>query len=75
MSAYDAKTLKAEVTSHVEKLATLSNEAARSNAMKQYLETYGRFHNYSPYNQFLIMFTRPDASHVAGFTTLSATVI
>src|SRR5499433_3343668 len=44
-------------------------EAGRSEALKQYLATMGRFHRYSWGNVLLIHSQRPDASRVAGFHT------
>ena len=42
-------------------------EAGRSDALKTYLATMGRFHRYSWNNALLIHAQRPDATHVAGF--------
>lgn len=41
----------------------------RSDAWADYLAAQARFHRYSPRNVMLISMQRPDATHVAGFTT------
>ncbi len=64
-----AQTLRAEIEGQVKHLAQLTTEAARSEAMKNYLETCARFHHYSPNNMLLILLARPDASQVAGFNS------
>ncbi len=62
-----AQNLKTEIDNSIKNLAALTTEAARSEAMKRYLDTCARFHHYSPCNQMLIALTCPDASLVAGF--------
>jgi len=44
-------------------------ESGRSETLVTYLETMGRFHQYSLFNQMLILTQKKDASHVAGFWT------
>jgi antirestriction protein ArdC len=44
-------------------------EAGRSQALRNYLSTMGRFHRYSWNNVLLIHSQRPDATRVAGFHT------
>lgn len=44
-------------------------ERGHSDALTAYLVTLGRFHNYSFGNVMLIAMQKPDATHVAGFTT------
>ena len=44
-------------------------EAGKSDQLKAYLATMGRFHRYSLGNQLLISFQRPDATRVAGYRT------
>ena len=44
-------------------------EAGKSEALKAYLTTMSRFHNYSFGNVMLIAFQSPTATHVAGFNT------
>jgi len=44
-------------------------EAGKSEQLKTYLATMGRFHRYSLGNQLLISFQRPDATRVAGYRT------
>jgi hypothetical protein len=62
-----ANTLKIEIETHIKKLATLTSEASRSDAMKEYFDTCAKFYHYSPFNQLLILLSRPDASFVAGY--------
>jgi hypothetical protein len=50
----------------LDKLAE-SLDAGRSEALRGWLTTMSRFHDYSLNNQILIAFQRPDATHVAGF--------
>jgi hypothetical protein len=61
--------LKAEIEQRIQSLASLTTEAARSDAMRTFLEACASFYKYSPCNQLLIGIARPDASLVAGFTT------
>ena len=44
-------------------------EAGRSDSMKKYLQVMARFHQYSLFNQMLILQQRPEAQHVSGFWT------
>src|SRR3984893_964692 len=44
-------------------------EAGKSEALRSYLASMGRFHRYSWGNVLLIASQRPDATHVAGFHT------
>ena len=52
-------------------LEELSNQLAAGNSatLDAYLRALGRFHRYSFGNVMLIMFQKPDATHVAGFHT------
>ncbi len=64
---YNPAELRAKVSKHLENLSQLTSDAARSDQMKAYLEASAKFYRYSPFNQLLIMFANPDATHVAGF--------
>lgn len=44
-------------------------EQGKSEALKVFLQTMGRFHHYSFWNSLLIALQRPDATRVAGFHT------
>lgn len=44
-------------------------EAGRSESLNDYLAMLGRFHRYSFGNVMMICLQKPDASHVAGFST------
>lgn len=59
--------LAAKITRHIEELAQATDAARMSAEMVRYLETCARFHQYSPFNVWLILMARPDASCVAGF--------
>ena len=61
------QTLIAQINQQVEELAKATDEARMSEAMLRYLDAFSRFHRYSLYNTWLILMSRPDATHVAGF--------
>ncbi|KQO98853.1 hypothetical protein ASF30_12385 [Leifsonia sp. Leaf264] len=52
-----------------EELARRVGELANDDNWNAYLRTMSKFHHYSPNNQLLIMFQRPDATRVAGSGT------
>jgi hypothetical protein len=51
----------------VKELAGQMNQAAGSDEMLAFQKFAASFYNYSPFNQFLIFITKPDAQMVAGF--------
>ena len=59
--------LKARITEHIQNLAQATDAARVSEEMLRYLDTYARFYQYSPFNVWLILMAKPDASFVAGF--------
>lgn len=59
--------LRKQIDNHIKDLARLTDDAARSHAVKSFLDTCARFYNYSLNNQALIAFFCPHASRVAGF--------
>jgi hypothetical protein len=59
--------LKAKITEHIQELAQATDAARVSEEMLRYLDTYAKFYQYSPFNIWLILMAKPDASHVAGF--------
>lgn len=59
--------LKARITKHIEELAQATDAAKVSDEIQRFLDTSAKFHQYSPFNVWLIMISKPDASHVAGF--------
>jgi hypothetical protein len=65
----NAKELTTTIETHLKNLAALVDNAARSDAIKLFFETCGRFHNYSWGNQMLIFFSNPQATRVAGYKT------
>ena len=56
-----------QINAQVEELANATDAARMSEDMLRYLHAFSRFHRYSLYNTWLILMTRPDATHVAGF--------
>ncbi len=52
----------------VDDLANATDEAAADAKIKQYLNFFGRFRNYSFTNTMLIFIQRPNATRVAGFS-------
>jgi hypothetical protein len=59
--------LKARITEHIEELARATDIARVSEEMLRYLDMCSRFHQYSPFNVWLILMGKPDATIVAGF--------
>jgi hypothetical protein len=59
--------LKARITEHIQELAQATDAARVSEEMLRYLDTCARFYQYSPFNVWLILIAKPDASNVAGF--------
>jgi hypothetical protein len=59
--------LQKKIRGYLETLVLETDLARQSDEMRKYLDFVARFHQYSPSNIFLIMLTRPDATHVAGF--------
>jgi len=59
--------LKDKITAHIGDLARLTDSARLSEAMVDYLEMTAKFHQYSPFNVWLIMLHKPEATYVAGY--------
>jgi hypothetical protein len=59
--------LQKKIQGYLETLALETDLARQSDEMQRYLDFVARFHQYSPSNIFLIMLTKPDATHVAGY--------
>jgi hypothetical protein len=66
-SATSSADLKAKITQHIQELAQATDAARVSKEMLRFLDTYARFYQYSPFNVWLILMAKPDASVVAGF--------
>lgn len=64
-----AAVLVTQIRDTLEDLGRLTDDAAKSEQIQNYLEFSARFHNYSFGNQILILLQCPDATHVAGFRT------
>lgn len=62
-----AQKRRAAIDARLERLATLTDTAAKSKEVLDYLGTVAKFHKYSFCNQMLIAMQRPDASLVAGY--------
>ena len=58
-----------QIRDTLDDLGKLTDDAAKSESIKKYLEFSAKFHNYSFANQILILVQCPDATHVAGFRT------
>ena len=59
--------LKTRITEHIKELAEATDIARMSEAMHEYLDMCGKFHQYSPHNVWLILLACPYATQVAGF--------
>jgi len=59
--------LKDKITAHIGDLARLTDSARLSEAMVDYLEMTAKFHQYSPFNVWLIILQKPEATYVAGY--------
>jgi len=59
--------LSQSITERIEGLAQETDKALLSEKMIQYLNTYAKFHMYSPYNIFSILISFPNATYVAGY--------
>jgi hypothetical protein len=66
-TTHSAADLKTKITEHIQELAQATDAARISEEMQQYLDMCSKFHQYSPFNVWLIMIARPDASQVSGF--------
>lgn len=65
----NAQDLQEKIKSYLETLMLETDQARKSEVMQRYLEFTTRFHQYSANNIWLILMTRPDATHVAGYQT------
>ncbi len=61
--------MRSNLNAHLERLTALVTDAEKSAAMESFLKCQARFHAYSFNNQLMILITRPNATHVAGYTT------
>jgi hypothetical protein len=59
--------LKTRITEHIEELAYATDAARVSEEMQRYLDMCSKFHQYSPFNVWLILMEKPTATVVAGF--------
>jgi hypothetical protein len=64
---FTSSELSNSITERIKELAEATDAARMSEEMQRYLETCSRFHQYSPFNVWLILMSKPDASMVAGF--------
>jgi hypothetical protein len=59
--------LTAFIDRMIEKIANLTDEAAKSEFIKNFMQFAAKFHNYSFHNQILIWAQNPHASYIRGF--------
>lgn len=69
MAKFTSSQLQKSINTSLEELASLLDAAKFSQEIQSYLDTIAKFHHYSIYNQLLIYWANPSASHVAGFCT------
>ena len=62
-----SKDLTAKITAHIEELAQAADLARVSEEMLRYLDACSKFHQYSLFNMWLILMSKPNATTVAGF--------
>jgi len=62
-----ATDLKSRITEHIQELAQATDAARVSEEMQRYLDMSAKFHQYSPFNVWLILMEKPTATVVAGF--------
>jgi len=62
-----ATDLKSRITEHIQELAQATDAARVSEEMQRYLDMSAKFHQYSPFNIWLILMEKPTATVVAGF--------
>jgi hypothetical protein len=62
-----AANLKTRITKHIQELAQATDAARVSEEMQRYLDMSAKFHQYSPFNVWLILMEKPTATVVAGF--------
>lgn len=62
-----ANDLNTIIKAHLEDLAKETDKARISDEMVRYLDFCAKFHQYSPSNIWLILMSKPNATHVAGF--------
>jgi hypothetical protein len=59
--------LQKKISGYLESLMLDTDQARKSEAMSKYLEFAARFHQYSACNVMLILLSKPNATHVAGY--------
>lgn len=65
----NAQQLQEKIKGFLNELARETDLARKSETMQNYLNFVAKFHQYSANNIWLILMTKPDATHVAGFQT------
>jgi hypothetical protein len=66
-STQSALDLKIKINEHIQELAMATDAAHVSQEMQRYLDMCSKFHQYSPFNVWLILMEKPTATIVAGF--------
>ncbi len=69
LPSVDVETGEKKIDAVMKQLQTGVESIQSSDQFRLFLTTMSKFHDYSIGNQILIMFQRPDATRVAGFTT------
>ncbi len=69
LPSVDAETGEKKIDAVMKQLQAGVESIQSSDQFRLFLTTMSKFHDYSIGNQILIMFQRPDATRVAGFTT------
>lgn len=64
---FNAADLRAKIDGHIKNLAQLTDQAAASQAIQDFIQLCSKFHQYSWNNQFLIYCFNPEATRVAGY--------
>ena len=59
--------IKSKISSYIEDLAQVTDEAALSSAIRKYLTFFAKFRDHSMHNTLLIYLQNPNATKVAGF--------
>jgi hypothetical protein len=59
--------LREQITARIQELAEATDAVRMSEEMQRYLDVCSRFHQYSPFNIWLILSAMPEATRVAGF--------
>jgi hypothetical protein len=65
--ATDPNPIKTKIETLIDNLCKLTDEAAKSDALANFLASIARFYHYSYFNAMLILIANPNATQVAGY--------